>query len=1221
MPPSDPAALAPPRPAPEGQAFRYDAFISYRHVEPDRKWAKWLHGALETYRVPRELVAKGFPKRLTRVFRDEEELPANADLSSQITAALEQSKFLIVICSPRAVESRWVNAEVEHFRRLGRHDRILALLIEGEPGKAFPPALTHIRRSLTDASGQTREEIEEVEPLAADVRPERSDVKAHTLRTHARLRLLACILGCRFDDLRQRELERRARRARGIGAGLVALILVLSALLAFAMEQRQRALKGESDAIGQRRIADQQREEAKRQQGLAESSAAEALRQKSLADENAQEAMRQQRLAEKNAAEALSQKTLADENAEEARRQQRLAEANAGEAKRQEQIANQNAARAEEQARLAQASEVQANRERDLARERAILAAASAAAEPDPTLAALLLVELPDTADHPGLIAIANQLLGVRATPSMVLAQGWPFPPVDDFVQTAGGVVALGGDSTRLRVHRDPGGMSQPFGNMMSEFPRSRLSPCGRFVGTGRTLGTLPHRIDVFSTKFDSAGVVPLIGTVETPGGCSRMAWSGDGRVLALAQDNGAILLCDVSESGVVLRTTLRPPLHENEQLALCALAVSAGGDLVGCADYADRVFVWSAATGQFSQMMYAEHGESITTMCWAKGRNLLAAGFADGVVRIWEHPAISPAMFYRPTKDRISMLRFQAEGNRLSVGSARGELVELGLGKDYSLELAYRVGSLAVRSAFEGGLNTTAVQDEVDGLSFWQIQRPKSPLRLNWSKEHPFDGGATIITAWTADPSGRLLAVAHKGKGLEIRDLATCERLDAYNWSAKSPPDVIGLRLVSGGRGVILADPDGLSIITLGELRKQRADEGKSVSAVMRVGWADSSKLRAREILFSPAGARYAILTDSGQLLAGSTAFGASAEDQNVLRAVFPAEWPGWNINAPELIDTPEDGVRSYRGMDEGGKWLEDDLFTYMNGKKQWVAWKPNQGEVPTPWSGSEGGLAWDGTSRLVAWRDKESRSVFVDSLAAPRPGATGRKAMLKGSCSTVANFAFNRRGDALMVADLGELTLLDVATSTAIWNVNRPIKARANSLIWLDEAHLAVSWNGADTEVWRRHATGMELAYTIPSTTVARARFVDTSIPGRLVIADKTNSLLLSVSWPELRRWLQERLFVALHPVMRERYLLEDRPTAAATAKRRRAALQPVAEVLRATELKVMPDPRARAMALHRVWPAVAVGDTSRHFDADEEKVLRAIIEEKNASGAPKP
>jgi len=131
-PPAPPPAVEPPAAAPDrvfarrdpgiGEGFTYSAFISYRHVEPDRTWAKWLHTALETYRVPRNLVReRGFPNRLPRAFRDEEELPASADLSREIERALDGSRFLIVVCSPRTPSSVWVNAEVEHFRALGRH--------------------------------------------------------------------------------------------------------------------------------------------------------------------------------------------------------------------------------------------------------------------------------------------------------------------------------------------------------------------------------------------------------------------------------------------------------------------------------------------------------------------------------------------------------------------------------------------------------------------------------------------------------------------------------------------------------------------------------------------------------------------------------------------------------------------------------------------------------------------------------------------------------------------------------------------------------------------------------------------------------------------------------------------------------------------------------------------------------------------------------------------
>lgn len=227
----------------QADQYRYNAFISYRHVEPDRKWAKWLHSALETYRVPAKLVReRRIPARVGRVFRDEEELPASADLNSEIESALQGSKFLIVICSRRTPESEWVNKEVIRFRQLGRDERILALLIEGEPQEAFPRSLREIRRTITDGQGRTIEEIEEVEPLAADVRPLPARMESpRYLKRMARLRLLACVLGCRFDDLRQREQERRMQRLSYLSALMIALFTVMLALSGAAVYQKGQA--------------------------------------------------------------------------------------------------------------------------------------------------------------------------------------------------------------------------------------------------------------------------------------------------------------------------------------------------------------------------------------------------------------------------------------------------------------------------------------------------------------------------------------------------------------------------------------------------------------------------------------------------------------------------------------------------------------------------------------------------------------------------------------------------------------------------------------------------------------------------------------------------------------------------------------------------------------------------------------------------------------------
>src|SRR5579862_4461695 len=139
-----------------GSDLRYSAFLSYSHQ--DERWARWLQRALETYRVPSHLVgtqtaAGTIPRRLAPVFRDRSDLPTASDLSATINEALRESGSLIVICSPSAAQSRWVNEEIGVFRRLGRGHRIYCLIVAGEPNaselpgrqdqECLPPALRH----------------------------------------------------------------------------------------------------------------------------------------------------------------------------------------------------------------------------------------------------------------------------------------------------------------------------------------------------------------------------------------------------------------------------------------------------------------------------------------------------------------------------------------------------------------------------------------------------------------------------------------------------------------------------------------------------------------------------------------------------------------------------------------------------------------------------------------------------------------------------------------------------------------------------------------------------------------------------------------------------------------------------------------------------------------------------------------------------------------------
>jgi len=119
-----------------GDVAQFWAFLSYSHR--DRGWANWLHRAIETYQVPDRLVGRTgpagtIPARLSPAFRDREELAASSDLGDRLGAALDGSKFLVVLCSPASASSKWTNQEIIQFKRAHGDDRIFAAIVDGEP--------------------------------------------------------------------------------------------------------------------------------------------------------------------------------------------------------------------------------------------------------------------------------------------------------------------------------------------------------------------------------------------------------------------------------------------------------------------------------------------------------------------------------------------------------------------------------------------------------------------------------------------------------------------------------------------------------------------------------------------------------------------------------------------------------------------------------------------------------------------------------------------------------------------------------------------------------------------------------------------------------------------------------------------------------------------------------------------------------------------------------
>lgn len=247
--------------------MRYNAFISYKHAPLDSEIAKKVHTGLETYRIPKSVRKRLNIKKIGRVFRDTEELPIGSNLTDNITEALRESECLIVICSPLTPGSEWVQKEIKTFISLHGREKVLAVLVEGEPGESFPELL------LKDENGNP------VEPLAADVRGETAGERNRRFKTEI-LRLIAPVIGCSFDDLRQRHRERIIRRTVSFVSAAAGVLAVAG--IAFGLYHAGVAEKMTNLANEKAQLADEKTQLADEKTLLAE----EILREYKLKQEN-----------------------------------------------------------------------------------------------------------------------------------------------------------------------------------------------------------------------------------------------------------------------------------------------------------------------------------------------------------------------------------------------------------------------------------------------------------------------------------------------------------------------------------------------------------------------------------------------------------------------------------------------------------------------------------------------------------------------------------------------------------------------------------------------------------------------------------------------------------------------------------------------------------------------------------------------------------------------
>lgn len=233
--------------------YMYDAFISYRHCDLDQFVAENLHKQMETFKLPKSLVKKNIAsrKKIERVFRDKDELPLTNNFEDPVMQALIYSEYLIVVCSPRLKESAWCKKEIETFIQYHGREKVLVVLAEGEPQDSFPEELLYVEEPVYYEDGSVKITRKMIEPLAADVRGKNKKEVLRNLKSEL-LRLLAPMFEVTYDDLRQRQRERKMKRiiTASVASAVVCLAIgIASTLAALHINKQKEKIESQSARI------------------------------------------------------------------------------------------------------------------------------------------------------------------------------------------------------------------------------------------------------------------------------------------------------------------------------------------------------------------------------------------------------------------------------------------------------------------------------------------------------------------------------------------------------------------------------------------------------------------------------------------------------------------------------------------------------------------------------------------------------------------------------------------------------------------------------------------------------------------------------------------------------------------------------------------------------------------------------------------------------------
>jgi WD40 repeat protein len=769
----------------------FDAFISYSHAADGR-----LAPAVQ--RGLHRLARPWHRRRALWIFRDQTGLSVTPGLWSSIQSALDGSQYFVLLASPEAARSPWVNKEIEHWVATKSPQRILPVLTGGEWGwDAAAGDFTGDSTAVPDALRGVFVE----EPLYLDLRWARDDV--HLNLRHARFRdaiaqLAAPMHGVSKDELESEDVRqhRRARRLWSSGVALV-VVLALMASLTGVLAMRNAGWANASEVEAQR-----QHENAQVQEGHAQAAAAETRRQEQLAGEQralagqaAADAALQRKNAGRQKEDALRYAEDARRQKEDAQRQKENAVRYEEDARRQKEDARrqkENAARYEEDARRQKEDAQRAEQDAKQQKENARLHEQDAQRQQE------LADQAEARARQQELLAKQHQEAAEQATrerkrqEKIAREQEKLAREATEEARRQREAAAL---QQRITINRR---LMERSRAMIEEDPRKALMvalAAQRLHSDERTSEQISRL--VMSTHYAGA----LTDAIEVA--------SVSDKVLATAAPDGSVSLWDISHPAKAARLAVVPTGGSAGK----TLATSPDGQRLAVFDGLQPAVLWDVSNpARPARLAELADAAGIVTVAFSPDGHTVATGNRDKHTTLWDVPS-GQAPVALSTLPSAPSLAFSPDGKIAVTNGATAAVWDL-LDPAFPAQVSTLTG---VRPdgpvAFSPKAAVVVVEETGGYVVPWDLRVPAKPRR-GWSVDAATGDSALTRMAFSQD--GYLLALGDSSGRTILRNLSPTTALGMMTIDSQ-------VGLLTGRDGAIRSltlSRNGQTVITAGERR-----------------------------------------------------------------------------------------------------------------------------------------------------------------------------------------------------------------------------------------------------------------------------------------------------------------------------------------------------------------------------------------------------------------